>query len=501
MSVTGELSPSAAPLTIADGNHKGRALVLLAAVQLIVVLDAAIVNVALPTIQRDLGFSEAGLQWVVNAYTLMFGGFLLLGGRLADRLGRRRIFMVGLTIFTAASFLGGLAQNDAWLVLARGLQGLGGAILAPATLAIMAVTFDEGAERNKAMGVFGAVAGSGGAIGVLLGGILTEYLGWQWVLFVNVPIGLVMLALAPRLLRESRSDETGGFDIAGASTVTAGLISLVYAFVTVAEPDVAWGDRTPVTFFLLAAVLLGAYLVIESRTRHPLMPLGVFRRRNLTGANLIGLLVGAALFAMFFFLSLYLQQVLGYSAIKAGISYLPLSLGIIVSAAVASQLVTRVGVRPVIVPGLLLSAVGLLMFATVDANGSFLGDVLVPSIVVALGLGATFVPLIIAATAGVGNHDAGLASGLIQTAQQVGGALGLAILLTIATARTQSYLTDLGRAPGPQDGPIAAVEGFQAAFAVGAVFALAGAVLAVVLLRVGRDEAAAAAREQAGAAA
>jgi EmrB/QacA subfamily drug resistance transporter len=455
------------------------------------VLDAAIVNVALPTIQRSLGFSAASLQWVVNAYTLVFGGFLMLGGRVADKLGRRRVFTVGMALFTLASFLGGLSQNEQWLIFARGLQGLGGAILAPATLAIITTTFEEGRERNRAMGVFGAVAGSGGAVGVLLGGILTQYAGWRWVLFVNVPIGILVVTLSPRLLGESRSDEAPGFDIAGAATITGGLISLVYGFVSAAQRG--WGDAITVTSFVLAAALLALNLFIESRSSAPLVPLGVFRRRNLTGANVVGLLVGAALFAMFFFISLYLQRVLGYSAIKAGVSYLPLSLGIIVSAGLASQLVTRLGAKKVIITGLLLTTVGLLLFTRIHADGTFLGDVLLPSVVVAFGLGFSFVPLIIAATAGVTGRDAGLASGLINTSQQIGGALGLAVLSTIATSRLTSHLSGLHHAPTPADVAQASVNGYTAAFAVGAAFAFVGAIVAMFVLRISVTETRAAA--------
>ena len=476
--------------------HAGLALALLASVQLVIVLDAAIVNVALPTIKTALGFSEGSLQWVVNAYTLVFGGFLLLGGRLADRLGRRAVFMAGMTLFTVASFLGGMSQSSSWLVAARGLQGLGAAIVAPATLSIITTTFREGRERNRAMGVFGAVAGSGGAIGVLLGGLLTQYAGWQWVLFVNVPIGAAVVVLAPRLLAESKSGESGGFDIAGAVTVTAGLIALVYGFVNAARDG--WSDPVTLLSFGLSAALLATFLVIEVRSRFPLVPLGVFRRRNLTGANVVGLLVGASLFAMFFFISLYLQQVLGYSALKTGLSYLPLSAGIIVSAGMASKLVTRLGVTPVIVPGLVLTAIGLILFARIQPDGSYVGDVLAPSVIVAFGLGFSFVPLVIAATAGTTGKDAGLASGLINTSQQVGGALGLAVLSTLATTRTKSSLSVLGHAPGPADMAAAQVDGFRLAFAVGAGFALIGAVLALVLLRVPREDAIAAAAQQGG---
>ena len=476
----------------AQVHHKGAALALLAGVQLIIVLDAAIMNVALPTIQDALGFSDANLQWVVNSYTLAFGGFLLLGGRLADKLGRRRIFMAGMALFTVASFAGGLAQTDTWLVIARGVQGLGAAIVAPAALAILTTTFAEGPERNRAMGVWGAMAGSGGAIGVLAGGILTQYLGWEWVLFVNVPVGVLVLALAPRILVESRGDDfEGGFDVLGAITVTSGLVALVYGFVQAAEDG--WGEQSTALWFGLATLLLVVFLFVETHAKAPLVPLQVFGRRNLSGANLVGLVVGAAMFAMFFFVTLYLQRVLGYSALKTGVSYLPLAFSIILSAGLASQLVTRLGVIPVMLPGLFLAALGLFLFTRIDVDGTYVGDVLAPSVIVALGLGFTFVPLILAATAGVTGKDAGLASGLINTAQQVGGAVGLAVLSTVAATSSTDYLEGLGRRPGQADVLAAQVEGFSSAFVVASLFAVAGMVIALVVIRVRREEAVAAA--------
>src|SRR3954468_15517093 len=324
-----------------SSDRKGLTLLLLAAAQFVVVLDASIVNVALPSIGRDLQFSQDDLSWVVNAYTLVFGGFLLLGGRMADLLGRRRLFISGLLLFGIASLLGGLSTTEGQLIAARALQGLGAALLSPAALSILTTTFAEGAERNRALGVWGAVAGSGGAVGVLLGGILTEALGWEWVLFVNVPITLPAAFAATRILAESKNPSTGRFDFAGALTVTAGVSLLVYALVD--ANNAGWGSGQTIGLLAIAAALLVAFVVIERRAPAPLMPFSIFRLRTLTGANVVGLLVGASLFAMFFYISLYMQQVLGYSAIKAGLSYLPLALSIIVSAGVASQLVTKVG--------------------------------------------------------------------------------------------------------------------------------------------------------------
>jgi len=456
---------------------KERALLLLAMTQFVIVIDASIVNVALPSIGAALHFSRVDLSWVVNAYTLTFGGFLLLGGRLSDLLGRRRMFMVGLIVFSLASLAGGLAQSEAWLITARAIQGLGAAIVSPAALSIITNTFSEGAERNRALGVWGAVAGAGGAAGVLLGGLLTSGLSWRWVLFVNVPIGLIAALLAPRILDESRSEDgTEGFDVPGAVTVTAGLALLVYAVVEAVS--VGWGSTTTLLRLAGAALLLVAFVVIELRQRHPLMPFTIFRLRTLRGADIVGLLVGMSLFSMFFFISLYLQEVLHFSPIQAGLSYLPLSIGIILSAGAASALVTRIGFKPTLIAGLLLIAIGLVWFSRVrPTGGTFLGDVLGPSILAAVGLGLSFVPITIAAVTDVKPHEAGLASGLINTSQQVGGALGLAILATVANSRTQSVL-----ASGVHSTSIALTKGYQVAFLVGAGFAIIGAILAAVLI-------------------
>ena len=454
------------------------ALGLLSLAQFVVVLDASIVNVALPSIGRALDFSQGNLAWVVNAYVLTFGGFLLLGGRMADLLGRRRVFMGGLVLFALASLAGGFAQTEGQLIAARAVQGLGAAILSPSALSIVTTMFRDGAERNKALGVWGAVAGSGGAAGVLLGGVLTDTLGWEWVLWVNVPIGIAAAAVAPALIAESRStSQERHFDAWGAITVTAGLSLLVYTLVD--ATDAGWGSSQTIGLLAVSALLLAAFVVIELRSRAPLVPFRIFRMLTLTGANVVGLLVGASLFSMFFFISLYMQQVLGYSAIKAGFSYLPLALTIIVSAGVASQLVTRIGFKPVLVAGMAFVAAGLLWFTQVSPGGGYVEDVLGPSLLAAVGLGFSFVTTTIAAVAGVEARESGLASGLINTSQQVGGALGLAVLATIANSRTEDVLAQ----GGPGALPNALTEGFQAAFLGGVAFALLGMVLALVLIR------------------
>jgi EmrB/QacA subfamily drug resistance transporter len=454
------------------------ALVLLSAAQFVVVLDASIVNVALPSIGRALHFSTSNLQWVVNAYTLTFGGFLLLGGRAADLFGRRRVFMGGLVLFALASLAGGLAQSEGWLITARAVQGLGAAIVSPAALSIVTTTFAEGAERNRALGVWGAVAGAGGAAGVLLGGILTDSLGWEWVLFVNVPIALAAAAVTPLLVAESRAAERHGFDVAGAVTITAGLALLIYS--VVGTTDHGWGSARTLAGLAAAVVLIAAFVVREATARSPLVRLGILRTRNLAAANVVGLMTGGSLFAMFFFISLYLQRVLGYSPLKTGFAYLPLAVTIFLAAGAASALVGRVGIRATLVTGLLFVSGGLVWFAQVSAGGTYLGDVLVPSILVAVGLGLSFVSVTLAATAGVEAAEAGLASGLINTSQQVGGALGLAVLSTLATDRAQ-HAAASGFAP-----PAALVEGFQLAFLVAAGIAAVGAVIAAVAVRVGR---------------
>ena len=456
------------------------ALALLCMAQFMVVLDASIVNIALPSIGTEVGISQDNLSWVVNAYVLAFGGFLLLGGRLADLLGRRLIFMVGLGIVAVASLLAGFAPSEGALIAARAGQGLGAAIIAPSALSIVTTIFHDGSERNKALGAWGAVAGSGAAAGVLLGGILTDSLGWEWVLWVNVPVALLVIALTPGLIPESRSEsQTRTFDLAGAATVTAGLSLLVYAIVD-AESS-GWGSTKTIGLLAAAVALLGVFTLIERRSEAPLVPFSIFRKRTLTGANVVGLMVGGSLFAMFFFLTLYMQQVLGYSPIKAGLSYLPLSIGIIVSSGVASQLVTRVGFKPVLVVGLILIAAGLVWFSAISVDGGFATDILGPSLLAAAGLGFAYVTTTIAAVSGIEDNEQGLASGLINTSQQVGGALGLAILATVANSRTDDVLAAAGG--NPRALPDALVEGFQSAFLGAALIAVIGLVLTLVLIR------------------
>jgi EmrB/QacA subfamily drug resistance transporter len=443
-----------------QGNtRKWWALALLATAQFVVVLDASVVNVALPSIGADLDLGQEGLAWLVNAYVLAFGGFLLLGGRMADLLGRRRVFMAGFVLFAVASFAGGLATSGGTLIAARALQGLGAAILSPAALSLVTTTFAEGAERNTALGVWGAVAAGGGAAGSLLGGVITQALGWEWVLWINTPIGIAAAALAPVLLRESKT-ATGdrSFDALGALTVTGGLVALVYGVI----------DGVQVEFVALAAALLVAFVVIESRTANPLVPLSVFRSRSLTGATVTGALMGGALIGLFFFATLYLQQVLHYGPLEAGASFLPLALTIGASAGIASQLSTRFGPKPVLVSGLVVQAAGLYWFSRVSADGSFLADVLFPSLVVALGMGLAFVPLTIAAMSGVSENESGLASGLMATAQQIGQAVGLAVLTGVATTTSTSTQ--------------ALTAGFEDAFLLAAAFALIGALAAFAII-------------------
>lgn len=464
------------PDPAAAERRKWLALMLLAVAQFVVVLDASITNVALPSIGEDLEISQENLAWVVNGYTLVFGGFLLLGGRIADLVGRRRMFITGLLLFSAASLVGGFSTSEGMLIGARAVQGLGAALVSPAALSILTVTFAEGPERNKAMGVWGAVAGSGGAAGVLLGGMLTEWLSWEWVLWVNVPIGIVAAILALSLIDESKQEsDTRHFDIAGAVSVTAGLSILVYALVD--ANDAGWGSGQTLGLLALSAVLLAAFVVVERRSKSPLVPFRIFENRTLTGANVTGLLVGASLFSMFFYISLYMQQTLGYDALKAGVAYLPLALTIIVAAGVASALVTKIGFKPVLLGGLALVTIALLWFSRVSVDGSYVGDILFPSVIAGAGLGFAFVPVTLAATHGTDEHDAGLASGLINTSQQVGGALGLAILSAVAAGVTGDVV------PGTPGSVEALTDGFQSAFLTGAGLAALGFVAALTLIR------------------
>jgi EmrB/QacA subfamily drug resistance transporter len=447
-----------------EDPKRWKALAVLGIAYLMVVLDVSIVNVALPSIQTDLNFSPENLQWVVSGYALTFGGFLLLGGRVGDLLGRRWLFMIGLAAFALFSLACGLATSSGMLIAFRALQGAAGAILSPSVFSIVSVTFREGSERNKALGILGAIAGSGAAIGVLAGGVLTEYAGWEWIFFVNVPIGLGALALVPRYVRESHAEDMmRHFDTAGAVTVTASLMLLVYGLTQ--TPNVGWGSGRTIGVLLGSAALMAAFIFIEMRSRSPLVPLGFFRRRTPTGANIIGFGLGTMVFGMFFLLSLYMQQVLGFSALKTGVGYLAVALTAVVASGIAQALVTRAGVKPVLAFGMVLLGGGLIYFTQVSVGGSYVGDLLPGFLLIGVGLGFAFVPVSIAALAGVTGRDAGLASGLINTSQQIGGALGLAILTTIATTQTEDALA------GGEAQPQALTDGFSLAFWAGVGFA------------------------------
>ncbi len=460
---------------IAAARRKWLGLALLLGVQFMVVLDIAIVNVALPSIQTDLGFSQANLQWVVSAYALLFGGFLLLGGRVADLIGRRRVFVAGLVVFTGASLLSGLAWSEGALIGARGLQGLGAAMITPAALSILTTTFAEGKERNAALGAWGGVGAFGAVAGVLLGGVLTDALSWEWIFFVNVPVGLVGLALAPLLLTESRDARVKSFDLPGAVLVTGGLVTLVYA-ITQANNN-GWGSLETIALFATAFALLAAFVAWERRSPEPLVPFSIFRLRTVVGANVAGLILGTAIFAMFLMLTLYMQQVLHYSAMKTGVAYLAVAGTAIFWSGLAAQLVTRVGVKPVLVAGMTALSAGLIYFTQVSPDGSYLGDLLPGFLLVAVGLGFSFVPISIAALAGVRPAEAGLASGLINMSQQIGGALGIAALSAIATSATRdSIVSGTARAT-------ALTDGFQDAFIGAAAVALVGILVALVVVR------------------
>jgi EmrB/QacA subfamily drug resistance transporter len=473
---SGTISQDRAP------TNRWLVLVLVCIAQFMVILDATITNVALPSIQEDLGFSSGDLQWVINAYTLLFGGFLLLGGRAADLFGRKRLFLVGIALFTVASLACGLAGDSTTLIIARALQGLGAALVSPAALSIITTTFAEGPDRTKALGVWGAIAGGGGAFGLLLGGVLTDALSWEWVFFVNVPIGLLAMAASVRLIPESRlAVRTGGFDLLGALLATTGFVALTYAIVR-AE---AWGfgDARTVGLGSLGLGLLAAFVLVEARQKAPLVRLGLFRVRSLAAANASMLLVAGGLFAFFFFGSLYLQQVKGYDALENGIAFLPMTAGIILGSVMAQQLIQRAGVKPVLIGGLVVAALGMVWMTTLTAESSYAGGLLPGLVLIALGMGNVFVPLTLTATTNLQADDQGLASGIFNTAQQVGGALGLAILSTVANDTTASQLAGVEGRPSPAAVSDALVEGFTTAFTVGAGLMIAGVLLVAFWLR------------------
>jgi EmrB/QacA subfamily drug resistance transporter len=464
---------------MAPDPKRWKALAVLGIAYLMVVLDVSIVNVALPSIQTDLNFSPENLQWVISGYALTFGGLLLLGGRIGDLLGRRMLFMIGLGLFAITSLVAALSVSSEMLIAARLLQGAAGAILSPSVFSIVSVTFEEGAERNKALGILGGIAGSGAAIGVLAGGVLTEYAGWEWIFLVNVPIGIATLFFVPRYVRESRATNlTRHFDAAGATTVTAGLMFLVYGLTQ--STNNGWTSIATIGSLGAAAVLIAAFLVIEARSRSPLVPLSFFRKRTPTGANIIGFGLGTMIFGVFFMLSLYMQQVLGYSAMETGVGYLAVALTAVVAAGTSQALVTRLGVKPVLISGMVLLGIGMAFFSQVSVGGSYVGDLLPGFLLIGVGMGFSFVPISIAALAGVTSTEAGLASGLINTSQQIGGALGIAVLATVSTTRTENLLSD-GTARAA-----ALTGGFSIAFWVAAAFAVVSLIATIALLR--RDD-------------
>jgi EmrB/QacA subfamily drug resistance transporter len=463
----------------AQDRRRWWALALIVVAQFMVVLDVAIVNVALPSIRTDLHFSQESLQWVITAYAIFFGGVLLLGGRLSDLLGRRRVFIAGLVIFTVFSLLNGLAWSEGSLIAFRSLQGLGAALLSPAALSILTTTFREGRERNLALGIWGAASGSGGAAGVLLGGALTSALSWSWIFFINVPVGIAVIALSPILLRESRADlGHRKFDFAGAASITSGLMLLVYALTRATQHG--WATSTTIGLLVASAALIGAFFLIELRSKAPLLPLRIFRNRTLTASNVSGLLMGGAIFAQFFLLTLYMQEVLHYSALKTGVAYIGLTLTIIVFSAVSQALVTRIGIRSVLPAGLALSTVALVLFARLPVHGNYFTDLFPAFMISGLGLALAFVPMSIGALTGVRQADAGIASGLINTTQQIGGAVGVAVATTVATTFTTHYV-DAHAGTNAFSGA-ALTHGFQMAFYVLAALAALGALLAAVML-------------------
>jgi EmrB/QacA subfamily drug resistance transporter len=482
----------------------GLALVVIATAQLMVVLDATIVNVALPHIQTALGFSGSGLEWVVNAYALSFGGLLLLGGRAGDILGRKRVFIAGIILFSVASLLGGFATSQAWLLGARVLQGVGGAVIAPTALSLVTTTFPEGPPRNRAMGVYSAMSIAGGAVGLILGGVLTTYLSWRWVLFVNVPIGLAVVLLAPRVLGESKR-LTGRFDLPGAITGSLGLAALVYGLSSAAtSPNGVshWGDTKVIVSLVAAVVLLGAFIFTEMRSRHALMPLRIFKNRDRTGAYIIMLCTGTALFGMFFFLTIFVENVLGYSALKTGIAYLPMMLTVMAAAGVSAQLVPRIGARPLLLGGSAVATIGMFWLSRLNEHSHYASGLLGPMIVTAAGMGSLFMPLTLVALSRVDDRDAGLASSLLNTGQQIGGSIGLAILGTVAwtvvanTAKSSAAAAKAGH--GGFHGTAAQIQtqiyqhalsvGFSRGFYVSAGIALLAFIITIAVIRVKKED-------------
>ena len=460
-------------------DRRWSALALIVTAQFMVILDVAIVNVALPSIKTDLDFSQANLQWVISAYAILFGGVLLLGGRLADLLGRRRLFIAGLVLFTVASLLCGLAWSEASLIGFRALQGLGGALLAPAALSLLMTTFAEGRERNLALGIYGAASGSGAAVGVLLGGVLTSYLSWSWVFFINVPVGIAAVVLTPLLLPVGRGALAHRhFDVAGAATITGGLMLLVYA--TTRAAGHGWGSPGTLALFGVAAALVGAFVLIELRSPHPLLPMRIFRSRTLTGANAAMAIVGAVAFSEFFLLTLYLQDVLHYSAVESGLAFTGFAFTVVVASNVAQWVVGRFGVRATLTGGLLASALSVAWLTRLPVDGSYFWDLFPAFVLGGAGMGLSFVPVTIASLTGVAPADAGVASGLINTSRQIGGAVGIAAISTIAATSSVNYASS--RSIAPTSG-LALDHGFQTGLYALTGLLLLGALIAVTLLR------------------
>ena len=467
------------PTTVPKPTNRWLVLVIACLAQFMVVLDVTIVNVALPSIQKGLHFSPTSLQWVINGYTLVFGGFLLLGGRAADLIGRKRLFAAGVALFSLASLVNGFAQSPAMLIGGRALQGLGAALVSPAALSIITTTFTSNEDRTRALGVWSGIAAGGGAVGLLLGGVLTDLLSWQWIFFVNVPVGVMALALTQRFVPESRvTGENRSFDLAGAASVTAGLVLIVFAIVK--AQSFGWGSARTLGLFAAGAVLLAAFAVIERRSKAPLVRLDIFRVRTLSVANVVMLLVASGMFSMFFFASLYVQDILGYSPLRAGLAFLPVTAGIVIGAGIAQQVLPRFGIRAVATTGVAIATVGMVLLTGLPVHGSYAGDLLAGLLPMSIGMGLVFVPITLLGTSGLGNDDAGLASGLFNTAQQVGGALGLAILSTLAASRTTDLL-HLGG--GPAARASALVGGYHVAFTGGAIALAAGAALLALGLR------------------
>jgi EmrB/QacA subfamily drug resistance transporter len=478
------MSEHAAPRPTVHGHsvNPWLVLVLVCMAQFMVILDATIVNVALPSIQADLDMSEADLQWIVNAYALVFGGFLLLGGRAGDLVGRKRIFLVGVVIFTVASLLNGLSTSSEMLIICRGLQGLGAALVAPAALSIITTTFAEGAERAKAMSVWAAIAVGGGAVGLVVGGILVDYVSWPWIFYVNIPVGIAVFLASMRFVPESKDERAHkAFDLAGAATVTAGLLILVYAIVKAQEKG--WGSAHTLIVGGISLALLAAFLMIERRSIEPLVRLSIFRVRTVRAANVAMFFVAAGLFAMFFFNTLYLQRVLGYSPLEAGLAFLPFTAGIVIGAGLSQGLVAKVGARELPLIGMTMAIAGMLLFIRLQPGGEYVTDFLPGVMLASIGMGLTFVPITLIATSGIPASDAGLASGLFNTSQQIGGALGLAVLSTLSVNVTDDTLAGAGGEPTPDQQAQALVDGFHVAYLGSALLIAAAAVFLFLLLR------------------